>query len=271
MEAKDIFEYLGISEADSLDKFKSAFEGKFITRALAHDDEAVAGKITANVLGGLTTEAKRLFGFKGEDVKDKPFKDILKMGVENLTTKIKTLEESTSNDEKYTKLKGEYDALTGKYGQTAEDVVKLRQELDNEKATSANTIKQFKIGHAYEAAKSKLPFADGVTDVTKIGFDTVVKSKYKMDIDDATGNILVMSQDGKRIPNPKRTGEYLGLSEVLDMELDAVEGLKKRNSASGPVRFQQQAQNNNNNQNNNGANNGSKVHPRAVAQVGKLS
>lgn len=271
METKEIFEFLGIAEADSLDKLKTAFEGKFVTKASAHEDEAVFGKINAKIYGGLTTEAKRVFDLKTEDIKDKEFKDIFKMGVEKLTSKIKTLEESQTNDERYTKLKTEYDGITTKFQETEKDVLKLRQELDTEKATASNTIKQFKIGHAYEAVKAKLPFADGVTDVTKIGFDTVIKSKYKMDIDEATGNILVMSMDGKRIPNPKRTGEYLGINEVLDMELDAVEGLKKRNNASGPVKFPVHQQNNNQNNNNNSNQNTTRVHPRAVEQVQKLS
>lgn len=257
------------ADIDSIDKLKPKFESRFLTKATAHEDEEVRSKISGALYGGLTTEAKRLFNLKPADIEGKDFKDILKMGVEGMSTKIKTLEESTNNDERYNTLKKEYEGLNQKHEQTASDALKLRKELDDEKAAAANKIKGFQVNHAYDAERSKLPFADGTLDVAKIGFDASFKGKYKMDIDD-TGALLVMTQDGKRVPNPKRTGEYLGLSEVLDMELEAIPGLKKKNNLNGNAEFRFNPGNSGNNNSQQTGDPKVKINPRAQQNANSM-
>lgn len=271
MEIKEVFDFLGLpADIDSVDKLKTKFESKFITKAVAHEDDEIKSKVSGAIYGGLTTEAKRLFGFKSEEIKDKDFKDILKMGAETMGAKIKSLEDAAGNDERYMNLKKEYDGVLGKFNQTTEDLGKLRKELDDEKATAANQIKSFKVNHAYEAERSKLPFTDGAPEVAKIGFDTVFKSKYKLDLDEQGGPI-VMTQDGKRVANPKRTGEYLGLAEVLDLELEAIPGLKKKNNLNGNQQFQFHQNSQQQNQNQNQPGTGVKINNRAAKNAENLS
>jgi len=67
--------------------------------------------------------------------------------------------------------------------------------------------------------------------VSKIGFDTLIKSSFKFDIGE-NDEFLVLDSNGQKVPNPTKTGVYLGLSEVLEMEAKKQNMLKQNNLTS---------------------------------------
>lgn len=245
MEGKEILEALGLpADLDSTEKIVEAHQSKFISVDTAHEDEKVISKITGKITGSLTTEAKRLFDFEAADIKDKDLKTILKEGTTKLKAKIAELETATNNDERFTSLKKEHDAKMILFDQTKSELQKTAELLENEKKSANEKIKGFKIKSVYNGAKDKLPFADGVKDVEKIGFDAIFSNKYVIDLDEQD-NPIVLDKTGKKIPSKQKAGEFLGLEDVLKMEL-VENGLdKKNNLPRTPVTFgvQQQEQN----------------------------
>lgn len=107
-----------------------------------------------------------------------------------------------------------------------------------------------------------MPFSDGTTEVAKLGFNTLIQSNYKLDVGD-DDSILVLDSKGNKIPNPKQTGTYLGLPEILEMEADK-NGLLKKNNLNGNQRVVvTHSQRNDNNQAKT-----REIHPAAAKRMG---
>lgn len=234
MEVKEVFEALNLpADIDSKEKLVETFRKSYIPLSEAHEDEEIKKKITGAIYGSLNTEAKRLFGLKTEDIEGKQFKDVLKTVNERYSAKLSELEQSAgkNNDEKFNTLKSEFEKINLQKSQYENDLQKLLQEKQNLEKNFQNELKQFKIESVYKEKKSKLPFADSIPEVAKVGFDSIIKSKYVIDFDEK-GEPIVLDKEGKKIPKKDRAGEYLGLDEVFDMELE-LNGLKKKNNAQG--------------------------------------
>lgn len=236
MEVQEVLKAVGLPEdIGTIEKIVEKHNSLFLPLADAHTDERVVEKITGKIFGGLTTAAKRQFGLTNEEIKDKKFEDIMAMGTEKLSKKIKDLE-STGSDEKVKNLTSELEKVKGQsqqYQTELEKVVKEKGDLE----TSFNTkLKEHKISGIVKEAKGKLSFADGVPEVARLGFDSLVASKYKIDLDEKE-NPIVTDLEGKRIKNPTKSGAFLSIDEVLDQELDGAK-LKKKNNLPGNKPFQ---------------------------------
>lgn len=234
MEIKDVLESLGLpQDLDSTEKIVEAHRNNYLLKSEAHEDEDVKGKITGKLLGELTTKAKKLFGFSNEDIKDKHFKDILTEGVESYKTKLTELEEQSTKggDEVVNKLKTDLEKLKTQANQYKGDLEKVLGEKTELETTFTNKLKQFKVDSVYKEQLSKIPFSEQAGDVAKLGFNTLIQSKYKIDLDE-TENVIVMDEKGQKIPHPQKTGVYLGLGEVLEMEAKKANILKQNNAGN---------------------------------------
>lgn len=262
MEIKELLKALDLPEdIDTPEKAVSAHASKFIPLADAHTDDRVVEKVEGKLWGTVGNAVKREFGLKNEDIKDKKFEDILKFGVDGLKTKITELT-NTGADEKLTKLQTELDKIKIQADQYKTEMEKVVGEKTELETGFNNKLKGFKVASIYKDAKGKLLFADGIPEVSKLGFDTLISSKYEVSLDDKD-NVIVLHKDGKRVANPTKSGAFLTLDEILDSELDQA-GLKKKNNLKGNQQFQFQNQNNGGN---NVADTTRKVNPKAVAMA----
>jgi len=235
MESKEVLKALGLPEdLDSVEKVVDAHRSSYLLKNEAHEDETVKGKITGKLFGELTTEAKRAFGLETAEIKDMHIKDILKLGVEKQNTKIKELEETAGkgSEEVIGKLKTEAEKYKGQANQYKTDLEKVVGEKAELETQFTGKLKQHKIDTVYKDAMAKLPLSESVTEVSKIGFDTLIKGNFKFDIGE-NDEFLVLDAQGQKVPNPTKTGVYLGLSEVLEMEAKKQNMLKQNNLPTG--------------------------------------
>lgn len=250
IETKELLKALNLPEtlADAADvkEFVTKHNESFVPLSEAHTDERVVEKVTGKFYGSLGTEAKRLFDLKNEDIKDKKFEEVLKLGVEKLNGKIKELSLNTG-DEKVAAITKERDTLKAQADQYKSEMEKVLGEKTALETDFNGKIKGFKVASIYKEAKAKLAFSDGIPEVAKLGFDSLISSKYEVSLDDKD-NVQILTKEGKKVSNPTKSGTFLSLDEVLDKELDEA-GLKKKNNLNGnqPFKFGQPANQNNNN------------------------
>lgn len=268
MELKELLKALDLPE-DTAD-IKTAVEHhntKFLARDQAGEDPDVVSQVTGRIYGPLNNLAKKTFGLSNEDIKDKKFEDILKIGVDKFNTEITALKGQNSDDKVKT-VTDELNRTKVLADQYKTDLEKAVQEKTDLETGFDNKIKGFKITEKVKEAKGKLSFAESIPELAKVGFDTQINQKYKFDLD-KEDNLIVLTSEGKKVSNPTKTGKYLSIDEVLDMELEAA-NLKKQNGASkvnvnkfyNPIPVDSNQQQNNNPKQ-------PQVHPRALAAAEK--
>lgn len=242
MELAEVKQFLGLpDDVDSLDKFKEHFNTTYVNKDKAHLDETIKSKATGDVLRRISSKvANELsdYGIKTTDFEEKPFEDVIKIAAGNIKTKITELSEMGGKpdariktlEDDLTKLKTEKEQIKLQWETTANEFNTFKQEKDNE-------IKTWKINNIVKDAKSKIPFVDGMTEIQRTGFETVVNTNYVFDLDG--DNVVVKDTKGNFVPSKQKAGQFASVEEVLDMVADS-NGLKKKNNAKSQTVMQVQ-------------------------------
>lgn len=230
MEFGEVVEVLGLQgEIKTKEELKAAVESRFVLK-----DEAEA-MLRPTILNKFVAETSKHFqkAFSVTEDELKSFNNVKGMVQFIAEKKAQELEEvaKTGSDEKYTKIKSEYDKLLGDLDRFKNDNQKLLQEKEQIAANAQNEIKSFKVNNFLTSEKSKLSFKEGITEIEKTGFETILNNKYQFDLNDK-GELDVKTKDGNPVPHPTKTGVYLTPSEVLDAEISA-NNLKKLNNLGG--------------------------------------
>lgn len=237
MEVNDLFDYLGI-EAKDLDSFKSAFATKFVTKDEAWQDDEIKSRVTGRVTNEVQRFIKNEFGLTNDEIKGLHYEDVLKLGAEKYKTKITELESKASleGDEK---IKSLTDELT-KYKTTVSDyktqLESTKQALESTQSEWQNKYKGLQVNQVFNEAKSKLSqhLKSDMTDAERFYLDHKIKESVKIDFDDA-GSVIVLDNDGKRIANPNKVGEFMGLEDVIKGIAEKENMIKKNNAANSQV------------------------------------
>lgn len=236
MEAKDLLDYLGV-EASDLESFKATFKENFIPKAEAADEDKIKSSVTGRITGAFKTKAKQLFDLDSEELaKAEKWEDILDMGVKKQNKLIEELRLSSTNtnDATITDLNSKLE----KANQTVREYKEAKELLQNTLVEKENEwsgkVKQTKAQYVRNTAlMSVLPkLSDTLGKGDKLLLDTEV-AKLQIDFDDQD-NAIVKDAEGKRIPNPKKIGDYLGLSEAIEVIAEREGFLKKNAGGQAP-------------------------------------
>lgn len=231
-----VFSFLGIENVEDAEKFQQEFNGKFVPLAEAHAYPDVAGRVLGRRMGEITSRLAEFGKTFGMDVtfdqlKEKKVEDVLTMYTDTLKTKFTELQDASKSgtDKRINDLAKALEDKEKTYLQYKEQLEKLSGEYDAFKQESANNIKSFKINHQLEDLKGRIAWVDGINDVQRVGFDTLLKSNYVFDLDEA-GKLLVKDKGGNLIPKKDKAGAFSEPADILDMLAD-MNGLKKKNNA----------------------------------------
>jgi len=189
--------------------------------------EEKKAKVIGGLLGTLETTLKRElkeFGVEHEIDKKKPIQDTLAEVMAAIrTTKNEEFEalkaqSGTGNDEKIKSLTSELEKFKNKFHEEkdlrTQAVAQWQQKEQEYEGKIKNVKKDYKLTDTYSSA---VKWKSGITEIEKIGFDSMIKSKYNVDLDEADA-LIVTDKQGKQIPNPKVAGQTLSFAEVLEME-----------------------------------------------------
>lgn len=240
LELKDALTCLGIDidpATAKVEDFKTAVDAKFITLDEATKNPDIMKKAVGSFGFEVNDALKKEFGLEKSEIKDLPTKEIVQFAAKKLMGKIKELEDSAGKgvDEKVKELTGKIEKLQGVANQYKSDLDKTAGELETEKTNFSTKLKGFKVQNLMKDAKSKLAWSEQATEVSKRGFDAIISDKYVIEVGDDDA-VSILDKAGKKIPHPKKTGTYLGIDEVMDMELESA-GLKKKNNLDPKQKF----------------------------------
>src|ERR1044072_4370682 len=162
MEVKDLLEAIGIKPEEGkeidLDTFKEQFGKTYVGREVAKQDKELVGHITGKVLGSITTEAKRVFGFQNADVEGKKVEEILQMGIEKTQKQIEELKAAgaATDDTKVKKLQEEIAVREGKIKEFETLYNNQKQEFEGFKTQVETEKEQNAINQHYKNYLSKI-------------------------------------------------------------------------------------------------------------------
>lgn len=255
MDFKEILTTLDLpADIDSMDKFKEHFQKKFVSKATAWDDEDIRKKATGQVTGILTRKIAAEFELSDEDLKEKKIEDIISLSSSKYKSKIEDLTKEGKKD--YDQKLADYETKTERLKKEAmefkaqnEGLVKTYSEKENEWKTEK---KNWAINSVFSKAKESVSvnFNSDVDDLKKLGFDTLIANKYKFDLSETDGEILVYDKStNKRVENTDKLGSFYSVEEILKKEA-AVAGLIKMNDANAQRQQTTTVTNNTQRQNN---------------------
>ena len=227
IETKDLLSFLGV-EADNLDAFKEKFETEFSRNANIGKDHPKVKAAVGETLGILEKNLKNIAKnhdaeWQGGEWDQKTLNEKLEHSFGKIVQKHTAVLEDfkkthTGGNEQVVK---EWSEKYTKAEQKAKDIEALlnstKSEFDTYKQSEAKREKERIIGELKQQAVGKLKFKSTVNDLTKKGFLSAIDESYRIDIDENKVPFVTDSK-GQRIPNPKVTGTFMSLEDVITGE-----------------------------------------------------
>lgn len=239
IEIKDLLPVLGLDGTDpnslTIDTVKETIGKKFISRDVAHEDTEVNKKAVGRRMGAVTTKISQLFGIPHSQLEGKDVETILS---EIQTSHTKAVEElskkaTEGNDKKVTDLMRELEDKNKSLQAYETQNKELRDSLKLEKTESEKKIRTFLLNSKLTEAKSGISFVDDITEVQKTGFDALLNTKYRFDLDDKMEKLVVKDHEGNPIKSKANPGSFADPQEILSLEAEANKLLKKNNAGAG--------------------------------------
>lgn len=237
------YDFLGI-KAETLDEFKTGFNGKFVSdekqaiqKYLSPAIGQKFGKVKQNLLNKARTQGIEFTNAEFDDLDLEQVHDLLvTKGLSKQTTLIEDLKKkgTHTNDEAIKEWETKYNLANTR----ASDEEKLRKtlgiEFDAFKGESANSMKSIKLDFYKGEIMGKLPFKTGLSELEKAGFDSHVSTNFKLDVDD-TGKRIITDMEGQRIRSTKNATEFKDIEEVYTEVADKFGILAKNTNAGKPI------------------------------------
>jgi hypothetical protein len=242
---KDVVKLFGYEVEDEskfdVNDFKSFVDSKFIAKDAAINDETIVSAVTGKRLGSATTKFAQAFGLKASELNGKKLEDLFAEVSGSYNSTIEELKKKATegNDKKLNDLQKaleEKDKSITDYKTLAEQTA---SELDKTKNEAFGQLKAYKLNDKVSKIKSQISFVDGFEKdaVRKTGFDTLVSSKYVVDLGE-NDEVIVKDTKGHFIPSKLKAGSHADLAEVLSLEAEANGLLKKNNGGGGKKPFE---------------------------------
>lgn len=224
-----ILTFLGL-EAKTEEEFKTSFENKFGIKDQLLKDPKFIGDIFGKRIGSIESRIisntrKMGIEFPGADIKDKGVEDIIDMSfmrIADMNKKaMEDLEKASKGtvDEQVKAAKEEAKQLREKLKDTEGLLSKTSTDFEGFKKEQVNKSKFDTINGFKKTAIGKLEFKQDISPVEKMGFETVLDSKYEFDLDETSNPFIKDKKTGTRIPSKKTIGQFMTTDEILQEEL----------------------------------------------------
>jgi hypothetical protein len=221
----ELKEYLGVeNDFDSVEQFKEYFSNEFIRKKDTPDPKAMFGKR----FGEMGVQFRKAFREKynldipNSEYENKVFEDFILESIDKIVgekeAKLKDLEtQITAPNEALKEWESKYTSLEKRYKEDKNALKSVMDEYNQYKEVKNNEFKTFKVSLKEKDIFSKIPFRSDLKEVERIGFDNLLKTKYKFDVTE-NDEFIVTDSQGNRIPNPKTVGTYLSPEDIVKTE-----------------------------------------------------
>ena len=226
IDPKEALGYLGINpdEIENLDAFKEHVSTTYVPRAEAIKDEAITKAIFGKVNNSLRTRLKNVGKELGIDAKFDEVDptdgiDLIAAGAKaKLSEYAGQLEEAKKGHKpakeveewqrKYDEAHKKVEALTGNLGEWENKYKALETSVQQRE-------REARVNAQWERALGGIKPNEGITPLALKGFQAAVKEKYAVEFDDEGNPYAIDTATKKRVPNPNRAHEFLGLDDLV--------------------------------------------------------
>jgi len=243
IDIKSLNEFAGTS-AETFDQFKEQFQSKFVLKDNAHKDPEIINQISGKVLGSEMTNLKRMFKSEGIEFNEDEFKEIkkneemvalalnkLKGGYMNQIEETKKMsgvgidEKVKEYTERITKLEKERQEIKNAWKDTADQFEKYKVDV-------ASNMKHKEISFKVSKAKETLKFRPKLNEAERHGFEAILNTRLKFDLDESTGQLITMNANGERIKSKIKAGDFMPPEEAMQDIINEL-GLGETNPHGG--------------------------------------
>lgn len=226
IDPKQALEYLGVNpdEVESIDAFKEHVSKTYVPRSEAFKDEEIQrqifGKVNNTMRSRLKNVAKEIgIDAKFDDIEPTDGIDLIAAGAK---AKLVEYETKLSEAQKGNKPAKEVEEWQRKYDEASKKVEALTGNLTewetkykDLEGSVAKREREARINAQWENAFGSLKFNEGVSPLAVKGFQVAVRDKYAIDFDDEGSPYAIDVTTKKRVPNPNRAHEFLGLGDLV--------------------------------------------------------
>ncbi len=243
IDIKSLNEFAGTS-AETFDQFKEQFQSKFVLKDNAHKDPEIINQISGKVLGSEMTNLKRMFKSEGIEFNEDEFKEI-KKNEEMVALALNKLKGGYINQiEETKKMSGVgIDEKVKEYTERISKLEKERQEIKNAWKDTADQFEKYKVDVAsnmkhkeisfkVSKAKETLKFRPKLNEAERHGFEAILNTRLKFDLDESTGQLITMNANGERIKSKIKAGDFMPPEEAMQDIINEL-GLGETNPHGG--------------------------------------
>jgi hypothetical protein len=222
MEAKDILSYIGLEDVTDMETFKSKFNEKHVSREMAVKDDDIKKAVTGAVYGSLFRKAKRKFKdvgveFEAGEVADNDVESLLDISTGKIASKFEELTSAAPDVKKWEeKLQKE----SRKSSELSELLNATKSELEKVQTEAVTKVNAVKLDVEKSNLFKSLGIGSTVDQLTLKGFDVTMSEKYKWDIDEESGNAIILdAATGSRVKHPEKA-EFADPMTVYKIEAE---------------------------------------------------
>jgi hypothetical protein len=217
---EELIKYLGLEEAESLDKAKEVFQTQFVK---AEELSSTVGKVTGSIIN-VARKAFTPFGvdLTDDDFKGKKIEEVLRdasaRAKESYETKTKEWEARATGNGSEELIK-EWEKKHTQLEKKLKEESNARQEaitgLESFKAQVEQEKKSSTINNVFETSLRSIKTDPSVSEITMKGFRAVFGEKYIIDLEDEGSVVVKDKKNGERIKSDKKAGSFLTLEELM--------------------------------------------------------
>ncbi len=239
-----------IESEEDFDNFKQTFNSKFVSKETAHTDEDIKNRVVGKRMGEITSKLVEFGKALGQDVsfdklRDKKVEDVITEFGSVVTTQLEQLQSKAKegNDKKLNDLQKELEDKVKSLTSYKEALEQTQGLLAEKESNFQSELKNYKVQTKLKDIRASIPFVDGITDVQRAGFETIINSSYKFDLDEKD-NVIVTDKDGNLVPVKDKAGVFADPTTIFTTVADANGLLKKNNleNVKKPVTFERQTE-----------------------------
>lgn len=225
-------EYLGYNpeEVESEEAFKESIEKTWVRRDQAHQDDEIAGRIFGKTNGTLRSKLKaqgKELGIEAKWDELDPSEGIdllgktLKERVNDYSTKLEEAKKGAKPGKEMEELTAKYNEAKSLSDQLKEQLGSWEKKYNDLEGSVRQREAQAKVDAQWDRAFDSLKFNEGVNKYAIEGFKQAAKGKYAVAFDDEGTPYAMEADSKKRVPNPKKAHDFLGLDDLVKQFAEA--------------------------------------------------
>ena len=242
---KPIAEFTNI-QAETFDKWKEDFQGKYILREEADKDEKIRGTVSGSVLGKQETKIKQIAKSKGIEFSDddlmnvKKNEDLIELALEKQSgiyvNQIESLKKSQGqgSDEAVKEYQEKLEKAQKELSETKAAWKATGQQFESYKAETAIKTREKDINLLVNERKKDLKIKSDLSLAEKKGLETELRERLKFDMDDTSQDLVTMNSKGERIASKVKAGGFASAIEAMQDVVNEL-GLGEKNVHTNKV------------------------------------